>query len=400
MGSKIVALTAIIVSGAFFYYCIDTKKEKIFSSCNVVHPAEEKNMEDNAQKVVLPVVENKSTNETVPPVPVEEEKIAETVETKETEKSDPAFGVMFGEKVNIVGMFSPEAKEKALIHFIETYCADRECINDIRFSNDIKTVEWQQNMVSLIQMFEEENIEKGSLYINSNVLHIEGEIATISQKKHLESLIAKLKENGLFVEDETIDMITKVPVTENDSVSKAEVNETIDQKEKNIPNSSEIEEKSENTKTKTDSVSLENNMDEMKVEISENKISKQEEVVESVTSIPKQTSTDTKGSLSEKISALLIESPITFDAQVKNLTIKSKETLSKITELIKEKPSVSVEIIGYENSGDPILDMVISQKKADIVANYLYTKGLRKLKSKGLGAKNSKMQIEIKIKQQ
>jgi outer membrane protein OmpA-like peptidoglycan-associated protein len=297
-------------------------------------------------------------------------------------------------------MFSPEAKEKALIHFIETYCADRECINDIRFSNDIKTVVWQQNMVSLIQMFEEENIEKGSLYINSNVLHIEGEIATISQKKHLESLIAKLKENGLFVEDETIDMITKVPVTENDSVSKAEVNETIDQKEKNIPNSSEIEEKSENTKTKTDSVSLENNMDEMKVEISENKISKQEEVVESVTSIPKQTSTDTKGSLSEKISALLIESPITFDAQVKNLTIKSKETLSKITELIKEKPSVSVEIIGYENSGDPILDMVISQKKADIVANYLYTKGLRKLKSKGLGAKNSKMQIEIKIKQQ
>jgi outer membrane protein OmpA-like peptidoglycan-associated protein len=397
MGSKIVALTAIIVSGAFFYYCIDTKKEKILSSCGVLQSSEEKSIEQKEQQEVLPVVQNENINETTPSTE-KEEIVSETVETKETEKSDPAFGVMLGEKVNIVGMFSPEAKEKALIRFIDKYCADRECINDIRFSDDIKTVGWQRDMVSLIQMFEEEHIEKGSLYINSNVLHIEGEIATVAQKKRLESLITKLKESGLFVEDETIDMITKVPVTTNVSAHNKEANETVDE-EDNIQNTPK-EQSSESIKQKTDSTLQEHDISEMKVETSENKISDQETSSENVTNVVESSSLNTEGLLSEKVSVLLSKNPIAFDVHAKNLTEKSKETLSKIAAWVKEKPGVSVEIIGYENSGDPILDMVISQKKADIVANYLYAKGLRKLKSKGLGAKNSKMQIEIKIQKQ
>jgi len=41
--------------------------------------------------------------------------------------------------------------------------------------------------------------------------------------------------------------------------------------------------------------------------------------------------------------------------------------------------------------------MVVSQKKADMVKNYLFSKGVRKVISKGLGSQNSNNDIEIKI---
>ncbi len=395
MGSKMIAAIGLLASGAFIYFCVDTKKMEIAKACNVLTPEpvaaavkmkdhEDKNLTPKSAPLLQKVATESEVNTT--------EKDVETVQKVEQgEKSDPAFGIMFGPKINVVGMFAEEAKGKSLIDFINTYCENRECIRDIRFSNDIKTVHWHDDMVRLIQMFDEEHIQGGSLYINSNVLHIEGEITDQTQRKELDALIGRLKQEGLFIEDETVNMMTKVeeelPGMEEEADEKSSnvsQTQTIDHEEAAIKTSvpaKKIVEESTKTAPQTTSEKI--------VAKKEQNVTKNEGIQTEV-----QTQQEQKNS-SEVMPDMFT---ITFDAAKKDLSEESKAKLDKLAQRLKHTGYQKVEIYGYEKSSEgAIYDMVVSQKKADLVKKYLFEKGVRHMFSKGLGGQKEHIDAEIKV---
>ncbi len=378
MGSKTIAALGLVTSAAFIYYCVDTKKMEIAKACNVF------------DKPAIAAVKKEEPTLTKVTQEVEEP----VLPSEKVEKSDPAFGVMFGEHINIVGMFATEAKEKPLLKFIQNYCENKECINDIRFSDDIKTVKWQEDMIALMQMFDEEHIEKSSLYINSNVLHIEGEIRTVEQKKRLEELIAKLKSDGLFVEDETVNMMTKVA----EELTTPDIDEQILEAKKEVlkeeNSSSQAPKEPETPKEKVVEKAVVSKVEKTEVPapVAEVKTQEGEKKKEVVTTEPKQDTTTTDSQ------DFMNKSAIRFDDKVKEILPESKEILDKLAEQLKQTTYQKVEILGYAHSSEgTIFDMVVSQKKADMVKNYLFSKGVRKVISKGLGSQNSNNDIEIKI---
>jgi len=372
MGSKTIAALGLVTSAAFIYYCVDTKKMEIAKACNVF------------DKPAIAAVKKEEPTLTKVTQEVEEP----VLPSEKVEKSDPAFGVMFGEHINIVGMFATEAKEKPLLKFIRNYCEDKECINDIRFSDDIKTVKWQEDMIALMQMFDEEHIEKSSLYINSNVLHIEGEIRTVEQKKRLEELIAKLKNDGLFVEDETINMMTKVA----EELTTPDIDEQI------------LEAKKEVLKEENSSSQAQKELETPKEEVVEKAVVPKVEKTEAsapVVEVKMQESEKKKevGMPEPKQDTTTMnKSAIRFDDKVKEILPESKKILDKLAEQLKQTTYQKVEILGYAHSSEgAIFDMVVSQKKADMVKNYLFSKGVRYIVSKGLGSQKNNIDIEIKI---
>jgi len=389
MGSKIIGLAGILASTAFVYYCIDLKKQEIAEACQVDQKQvkaeatinKEKNSKINTS-LIASVQEHKdkeieaNTTETM----------TKEVSTVKIEKSDPAFGVMFGDQINIVGMFAPESKNKVLIHFINELCKVKTCSNDIRFSNDIKEVSWQKDMVALIQMFNEEHIEKGSLYINSNVLHIEGKIESEAQKKQLEKLISRLKADNVFIEDETVNMITKVNSIESETDKLDSFNSS---GEKNISEISADNKAVKKEQQKT--VKFENNVKGTPV------------LNEGITEESAHQSNDTKLDVQsyETLDRILESNPIKFDSRVKVLNEESRKVLDKIAEILKNNSVKNIQIFGYANESDnAILNMVVSQKKADIVKNYLHQKGVHHIISKGMGAQKKSIEIEINVKKQ
>ena len=414
MGSKIIGMVGVLTSAAFIYYCIDFKKEEIAEACHIFDRKAEAQIVVS-QEETLPVKKMPHTDD------IKEAKII--VDNNETEieeidtaqnivKSDPAFGVMFGKYINIVGIFAPEAKNKILIHFIDDLCVDRMCKNDIRYSDDIKEVLWQENMVALIQMFHEEHIQKGSLYINSNVLHIEGEIESETQKKRLEKLIAQLKADGVFVEDETINMITKVEGVafetnadnEIDSIKNAEQNisknDIVKEEEKTVE-----DEKIVTSQTVVNEQTVESQEEvepQEEVTVGENQVHKtkieQSEMNTTMLASPEKVELKSNEK-KEDLSSILTHDPIKFDSRVKVIKEESRKTLDKIAEMLKKDSIQKIEVLGYANAGNStLLNMIVSQKKADIVKNYLYQKGLRNIVSKGMGAQKKSLEIEINVK--
>ena len=389
MGSKMIAAIGLLASGAFIYFCVDTKKMEIAQACNVLSPEsavavvktkdhEDRNMSPEStpslQKVATETNVNMD-NETVPALQ----------DVQKAEKSDPAFGIMFGPKINVVGMFAEEAKEKSLIEFINTFCENRECIRDIRFSNDIKNVRWYEDMVRLIQMFDEEHIQGGSLYINSNVLHIEGEITDKTQRKELDVLIDRLKKEGLFIEDETVNMMTKVeehlPGMEEET---AEESAKVTQKQP--------EESLEKELNKT--VSIADATAESPKTAPAERVTK---IYESDTK-PDNRQTEVQKqqeTLSEVVPEIIT---VSFDTAKKEILPESKARLDKLAEQLKGVDYRKLEIYGYEKSSEgAIYDMVVSQKKADLVKKYLFEKGVRHMVSKGMGAQKEHIDVEIKL---
>ncbi|RUM68170.1 MAG: hypothetical protein DSZ05_01490 [Sulfurospirillum sp.] len=375
MGSKIIGLIAVLASGAFIYYCIDLKKDEIADAFHVSQTKETvtKAADINSSEVVVeespsglkeekPIAKHIAENstKTLPVVQDVEQKV---------EKSDPAFGVMFGDQINIVGMFAPPAKNKSLIRYIDQLCENKSCMNDIRFNEDIKEVSWQKNLVLLMKMFEREHIKKGSIYINSNVLHIEGEIESKRQKKELENLIAKLKKDGVFVEDETISMMTKVDTAAPEESAQKPA-----------------------TQTQIASKKIQKATDHKEV-VGEREKSSEKPLVQQT----KVTTTD--DTFSNNLEDILKNHPLSFDNSVKNLSIESRKTLDKLVAVLKQNGPKKIEILGYSGTGENgVFGMVVSQKKADIVKNYLYKHGLRNIVSKGMGAQKTGAEIEIHIK--
>ncbi|HHD83839.1 MAG TPA: hypothetical protein ENK93_03075, partial [Campylobacteraceae bacterium] len=215
MGKKTLAVVGVVVSAAFIYFCVENKKDAIALKCN-------------AKKVIQKITGNQTetTDEPITEVKEPSADIAKA-EVKKSEpaaifeKSDPAFGMTVDDVVNVVGMFAPGAKEGRLIHFIDTLCSRKECLNDLRYSDDIKKIGWDKEMIQLIQYMLEAHVEKGSIYVNSNILHIEGKIASEAEKQRLDEIITALKKQGLQIEDKTVAAYEQSGTTEAVEVASA-----------------------------------------------------------------------------------------------------------------------------------------------------------------------------------
>ena len=65
---------------------------------------------------------------------------------------------------------------------------------------------------------------------------------------------------------------------------------------------------------------------------------------------------------------------------------------------LKGQSGIKVEVLGYSDSSEgEIYNNVVSQKRADLVKNYLARHGIRGVVSKGMGSKRSDIEAEIKI---
>ena len=79
---------------------------------------------------------------------------------------------------------------------------------------------------------------------------------------------------------------------------------------------------------------------------------------------------------------------IQFKSGQSDLLPESKRELDKLVKLLKENPGMEVDVIGHtDSSGDANSNRILSEKRADAVAEYLAEKGISKkrIKPKGYG---------------
>ncbi len=347
MSSKVIMFLGTVISVLVIYLCVYYKKDEIALFLGVDQALEtqkvaaaDKNDKKRDETSLEPkeeieeIVEVNSKNEAKENV-FEESPEIEKKEKVVTEKSDPAFGLMLGEMTKIVGMLTPRDRSKSLITYIENYCQEHKCDKDIRYSEDIKDVIWQKGIVKLIKFLNEERIEKGSIFVNSNVLKVEGEITSVDQKRRLTDILTSLKNDGLEVVDQSVELL-------------------INTKKPDIEQAEKVK--------KDEQESTKNDMQEKSSKISGNEIR-------------------------EKIDKILLDNPIEFDSKNSKLSQKSKETLEKIANLLNSADIKKIEVASYsQKTDDDIYQKVISQKKSDIVKKYLIKKGLTQVVSKGYGS--------------
>lgn len=80
---------------------------------------------------------------------------------------------------------------------------------------------------------------------------------------------------------------------------------------------------------------------------------------------------------------------VTFETGSDRLKSESQASLNEAVDVLKENPSVKVEIQGHtDNVGNADANMTLSQKRADAVKAYLVDKGIaaNRLETKGYGA--------------
>jgi len=361
MGSKIIAITGLVVSAAFVYFCIDMKKDTIAVKCNIAKQigkitGDDAEITDEKIVEVTPSQNAEAVNSTV----------ESSIPAAKFEKSDPAFGIMLGEQINVVGMFEPKEKEGVLAKYIDEICSNAVCINDVRYSDDIKHVSWDDEIVKLIQFMQEEKIKGGSLYINSNVLHIEGEIVTPQQQRRLTELKQEIKKAGLAIEDKTTLKsslaMKKVPhaveevkkVTEKEHIPTIEKVETSKEKE-------EVEKR-------------------VAVEVKEKAEATQKAPVSKV---PNE-ATGNAGSDETTIEQILKQNPITFISNDNQLSRESQKVLDRVGEKLESSPEKKVLIKVCAHTGaDRMVNMIVAQKRATLIQRYLRQKGIKKSVTQG-----------------
>lgn len=96
------------------------------------------------------------------------------------------------------------------------------------------------------------------------------------------------------------------------------------------------------------------------------------------------------GNLQQAISRVL-PTPITFGVNASTLTPEVEQQLSSVADKVKACPSAHVTINGYsDNTGNDAINVALSAQRADVVADFLTSKGVTRdhLTSKGLGSNN------------
>ena len=96
----------------------------------------------------------------------------------------------------------------------------------------------------------------------------------------------------------------------------------------------------------------------------------------------------TKQQIQAEINAILKLKSIQFERATSNLTTKGKNTIDEVLEILKKFSNLNISIAGHTDSdGSEMLNLKLSQDRADAVKNYLIKNGLIKdnLTTKGFG---------------
>jgi len=204
MGSKLIFLLGLIVSAAYLYFCINnhatTTNTTVASAPAVVSEVKEEVVSPE------PVVAAATTMaEEAVALALEEDKKEEVVEVKNaTERiSTPAFGFMASpSKYQIVALLSDNDEGGKLVKQIDELCKKTECSKDIRFEKDIKDASWQEGVGKIVTLLADgKSIDGGSLFIESNVLKLEGKVTSQQAQDDLTSILDSLKSDTFKVEN-------------------------------------------------------------------------------------------------------------------------------------------------------------------------------------------------------
>ena len=394
MGKATIAVLGVAVSAAFIYYCIDTKKDQIALKCN---------LKETVQKITG--AQTEVTDEPIEEVTESENETGVTAPKPEKpavvfEKSDPAFGVTVGEPINVVGMFAPDAKKGSLIHFIDELCSQHTCLNDLRYSEDIKNVAWDQGMIRLIQFMMEEHIQDGSIYVNSNILHIEGTLKDQAERKRLNEIIAQLKQEGLEVEDKSkfAEKSTPKPIEQSTQIT------TTNSAEKTKTSHIVEEEpaaKKENVKTETpniEEVSVTQVVKQEKKAVAQPEESAEQKVPKEVHTPEKVVQQENSANVSadEDMATLQRELVTQFEDKLNRLTEAGQKLLDRIAARLQQEGVGKIEIKVYVHQGeDKLVNMIIAQKRANILKNSLRRRGFHNIVANGTGLAEGTDRIEI-----
>jgi outer membrane protein OmpA-like peptidoglycan-associated protein len=392
MGSKTVVLAGVAVSAALIYFCIDFKKDRISVACNLnKHQQKPVNQEP-------PVAV--ASSEEVSSKPAQEETVV-------FQKSDPAFGISMGDVFNIVGMFAPDAKEGRLISYVNELCAEKECINDIRYSDDIKSVSWDDTMIELINFFREEHMDDAWLYVNSNVVHIEGKIPSPEAKKRLDALITKLTSEGLRVENDTKSIVeepTSEKIVEHIEEKIEKVQTIVEEKKSKKSETLEslhVEEKEQVQKSvepvqssaqKTEAKRIAKPVEKVVPEVEKPQVVEAKPVTQAAPVAVETKVPDTAASSSE----LPLQEDIKFDDRMNGVAPQSQKRLDEIAASLQNGAPVRV-IVYAHASDDSLVNTIIAQKRAEIIKNYLRKKGVKVVGADGRGVLSGEEHIEFKI---
>ncbi len=394
MGKKTIALLGVAVSAALIYFCIETKKDQIALKCNLQQAVKKitgDHTEVTDEKIEEVAGVSESTNSVKP----------ESIKSTEIfEKSDPAFGVTVDEPFNVVGMFAPEAKKSALIKFLDEVCSHKECLSDLRYSDDIKIVDWNEGMIHLIQFMMKEHIQNGSIYVNSNILHIEGRLAGKTQRQKLNEIISMLKTEGLQVEDKT--SMAGQQSSDNNSVKVEQVSLTHTQKAEKSSKSKKPKKSTPVNMTKVTKVSTPEEIqsrlqvEEKKPQVIQKAVIKPpkrgSKTLKKETTVQKESATAASTDLHSLETVLVSQ----FADRKNRLNDAGERSIDQIAEQLHKEGIEKIEInVFVHQSDDKLVNMIIAQKKANILKNAFRKKGFNKIVANGTGLDRGIDRIEI-----
>ncbi len=393
MGSKSIIFFGILISVLFLYFCINRD--------NLLYPqALFTKTEAKAPIIIKPI-------ETTPKKEVDFEPVlkSEDVSQPKTQQriSIPAFGFMGSKKNQIVALMSDNDENGTLVRYIEELCQKEECIKDIRFENDIMDASWQKEVVKIISLLKDKSIKNGSLFIEGNVLKLEGDIKNKEVQDTLNTILKSLNSDKFKVENytKTSESIKEIKEQEGAKpIFEPEVKKSIVKPTPEVKKIVIKPEVKKSVKHISKPVSIPKPVLETTYDTS-TEITTDHSIDENIHAVglvakPYMTTTSinedfVKDDAQQQINDILLVNPIQFESASSAITINSKKTLDKIIEIINASQSNAIEVAGYTDSnGDDVYNKVLSQKRADMVKKYLKAQGIKskQIKSIGYGQEN------------
>jgi len=343
MGSKAIMFLGTVISVLFLYLCVNGQdiNRKQTVSIDADQALEKIETEQLEKEIVVTEVK-------------------EQPEVISGRISIATFGFMISDKNQVIALMSDNDQNGILFQRIERLCKKEKCIKDMRYGDDIIDAPWQEEAVKIIDLFVSKEIKNGSLFIENNILKIEGSIENPKTKKALDDILTSIKSDKFKIENYS----KLVQIDSNEEIQKAT--------EQIIKNKPEIS----TTVPVPDPVMV------TTLDVVEKKIHVQQEIDE-----------------------LLLSKPISFKNSSSTLSNNDRKTLDEIIEIINSSSDVNIEISSYgKTGGDEIYNKVISQTRADAVMYYIKKTDVTINSIRSIGkigenpsGSNPKNQIFIKI---
>jgi hypothetical protein len=186
MGSKTIIFLGVLISAVYLYFCISkytvVESKTDISSSSVVQAVDE----------IKPEIIDEAPS-------IEED---DAIQNANERISTPAFGFMAGiNKNQIVALMSDNDENGSLSKQIEKLCEKKQCSKDMRYENDIIDASWQEDTAQIIELLTDGSIDKGSLFIEGNVLKLEGIVKSQKAQDRLNDILNSVKNDTFKVEN-------------------------------------------------------------------------------------------------------------------------------------------------------------------------------------------------------